>query len=141
MTATVHRREPAEYFAEAMRLIGKRVCKDSGKPFKAGKHIALVNGVVPHELTGRAALTFADVAGQVEARRCTLYVENPDKYTETARDMLEEGVDPKSVIRLVSRQLTDLQALPDDTPERDEAIIAWKQLESDLGRIINGDAV
>ncbi len=138
---TIERTYTEQEFARASRLIGKRVYKDSGKPFKSRTYIATVSGVVPHHITGRLAYTLEDCPGEVECRRCTLHVDHPDKYTEIARDLLEEGVDPKQVIRVVSRQLTDLEALPEDTAERDEAIVAWKQLESDLSRLINGDAI
>lgn len=122
------------------RTIGKRVFKLSGKPFKSKQVLATPTGVVMHPITGRHAYTF-DFEGVVECRTCELYVDEPDKWTFVHRGWLEAGLDPKIVQAEISRHLTGLFALSDDVENRDEAIVAFKQLEGDVNRIIQGEVV
>jgi hypothetical protein len=121
------------------RMIGKRVFKHSGKPFKSKQELATVSGVVTHPITQRHAFTFSDCDGVVECHKCELHVDNPDQWTFVHRGWLEEGLDPKIVQSEVGRHLTALLALGDDIENRDEAIIAFKQLEGDVNRIIQGE--
>jgi hypothetical protein len=122
------------------RTIGKKVYKLSGKPFKSKETTATPTGIVIHPITGRKAFTF-DFDGVVECRTCELYLDDPTKWTFVERGLLEEGVAPLHIQSMISRHLTGLFALDDTVENRDEAIVAYKQLEADLNRMIQGEVV
>jgi hypothetical protein len=123
------------------RMIGKQVYKHSGKPFKSGELLATVNGIIIHPVTNREAFTFSDCEGYVECIKCELHVDNPDQWTFVHRGWLEEGLDPKIVQSEIGKHLTGLFALSDDVENRDEAIVAFKQLEGDVNKLVQGEAV
>jgi hypothetical protein len=50
--------------------IGKKVEKNSFKPFKSGSKINTVNGVVNHPILNIPAYTFEEDVSIVECRRC-----------------------------------------------------------------------
>jgi hypothetical protein len=123
------------------RMIGKQVFKLSGKPFKSKQALATVSGVVVHPITERHAFTFSDCEGVVECRTCELNVDHPDQFTWFFRDLLEQGVAPGHVQSMIGKHLTGLFALSDDVENRDEAIVAFKQLEGDVNKLVQGEAV
>lgn len=125
-----------ENVARYHRLVGKVVYKKSNKPFKSGAHMVRVASVVTHPITQRAAFTFSDCEGIVECRTCRLHVENPDRYFGQWADSLEAGVPVLHVQSEISRHLSALHALPENTPDRDDAIAACMQFEDDLNRMI-----
>lgn len=50
--------------------IGKKVTKTSPKPFKSGRKVNTVKGVVEHNLMKVPAFTFQEDESVVECRRC-----------------------------------------------------------------------
>lgn len=137
---TTHESDQAD-MARWHRMIGKRVFKRSGKPFKSKQDLASPSAVVEHPFTKRPAFTFSDCEGIVECRTCVLYVDDPDQYTFVHRGYLEAGLDPHIVQAEISRHLQGLFALSDDVENRDEAIAAFKALEADVNRLIQGEAI
>lgn len=122
------------------RTVGKPVYKLSGKPFKSKQHQARPTGIVIHPITNRHAFTF-NFVGIVECRMCELHLEDPSKWTHIEQHMLDQGVDCKTVHSIVSRHITHLLDLPDSVEDRDEALIAYKQLESHLNKLVAGELV
>jgi len=56
--------------AHPERMVGKRVRKKSGKPFKSHLAANTVSGVAPHPQTGRLGYTFREDDSVVECWRC-----------------------------------------------------------------------
>ena len=52
------------------QLIGKSVQKLSGKPFKSGRKVNIVSGIVRQEFTGQPGYTFENDDSVVECWRC-----------------------------------------------------------------------
>ena len=121
-------------------VIGSKVVKESGKPFKGGAHIVVVSGVINHPITQRPAFTFSDCEGYVECRQCELYVEDPERYIGKYMTWLDNGIPPNRVQAELSRRIQQLMANPDTIINMIE-MQAIKQLESDIIRVTNGSAI
>lgn len=56
-------------------LVGQKVCKISGKPFKSRSKVNTVSGFSFSVQTGKPTLTFIEDDSEVEAFRCKIFIE------------------------------------------------------------------
>lgn len=59
-------------WTKAQQKVGRKVAKDSGKPFKSGLKQNTVKTVVPHPVLNIPAFTFVEDDSMVECRQCHL---------------------------------------------------------------------
>lgn len=53
-------------------LLGRKVSKQSGRPFKSGEKTATISGYTFNDMTKKLAFTFEEDDSNVECFRCTL---------------------------------------------------------------------
>lgn len=66
---------PRQQLADVQPMIGKKVYKPSGKPFKSGEKVNTVIGVVDHVFTDHWAYIFAEDDSVVECSRVKKFIE------------------------------------------------------------------
>lgn len=64
-----------QQLADVQPMIGNKVYKSSGKPFKSGNKVNTVIGVVDHAFTNHWAYIFAEDVSAVECFRVKKFIE------------------------------------------------------------------
>lgn len=122
------------------RMVGQKVCKPSGKPFKSGNKVGTVAAIGMHSHTEQLAFTMEEDGSRVECFRCELAVPENDEWTRVYRGMWKEGVDATIVRHQVSRHIQGLYDLHLETLEADLAMVCLRKLEGELAKRIQQEA-
>lgn len=118
--------------ARWVSMIGHQVWKNpktsstgQPKPFKSGRKINTVTGIVTHEQTGRLGFTFLEDATVVECWRCSLAPEEPKLHDAGPRGARANWTRLEAETAEIRRLLQEKAATPDSErqPQLHEGVI------------------